>query len=62
MEVFSLALKHGKMTEDRRVELLAKVGKVASNDPTAFAGTESDIKVSQNADGDIVVDMVAHWI
>ena len=58
-----LAVKHGKMSEGRREELLAKIARVASNDATAFAGTESDIAVSQGgASGDIAIDVVAHWI
>ena len=35
----------GKMSDDRKQELLAKIVKVASNDVSAFAGTDSDIKV-----------------
>lgn len=62
-EIFALAVRHGKMTEARRGELLDKIAKVASNDVTAFAGTESDIKVSKNDEsGEIVVDMCAHFI
>ena len=49
-EQFALAVRHGKMTEGRKGELLDKIAKVASNDVTAFAGTESDIKVSKNDD------------
>ena len=62
-QVFELAVRHGKMTEARKGELLDKIAKVACNDITAFAGTESDIIVSKNEEsGDIVVDMVAHFI
>ena len=62
-EACGLAVKHGKMSEARREELLAKIARVASNDAAAFAGTESDVKVSQDgASGDIAVDVVAHWI
>ena len=51
------------MSEDRRDELLAKITKVASNDAAAFAGTESDIKVSQDEEsGNIAIDLIAHWI
>ena len=60
-EQFGLAVRHGKMTEDRKQELLAKVERVASNDTTVFAGTDYDIKVDKNSEnGSIVIDMVAH--
>ena len=62
-EACGLAVKHGKMSEARREALLAKIARVASNDATAFAGTESDIEVSRDgASGDIAIDVVAHWI
>ena len=62
-EACGLAVKHGKMSEARREELLAKIARVASNDAAAFAGTESDITVSQDgAGGDIAIDVLAHWI
>ena len=62
-EIFDLAIKHGKMSEERKEELLAKIAKVASNDTTAFAGTDSGIKVYlNNENGYIVIDMVAHFI
>ena len=41
----SLAVQQLKMTDERKSELLAKIALVASNDLTAFAGTESDIRV-----------------
>ena len=62
-ETFALAVKQGKMTQERADELLAKIIKVASNDATVFAGVEQDIKVVRDNDsGDIVVDMVVHFI
>ena len=58
-----MAVRHGKMTQERKEQLLEKIIKVASNDVTAFAGTESDIKVSKNEEnGDIVIDLVAHFM
>ena len=42
-EVFGLAVRHGKMTEARKAELLDKIDKVQSNDDTAHAGYESGI-------------------
>ena len=62
-ETFSLAIKHGKITEERKQEILAKISKVASNDPEAFNGTEKDIKVSKDFEtGNIIIDMAAHCI
>ena len=62
-ESLALAVRHGKMTGARKEELLAKIERVASNDATAFAGTESDIKVTKNSkNGEIVIDMVAHYM
>ena len=62
-ETFALAVKQGKMTQERADELLAKVIKVASNDATVFAGVEQDIKVVRDNDsGDIIIDMVVHFI
>ena len=61
--MFDLAIKQGKMTEERKQELLAKISMVASNDLTAFDGAESDIKVSKDAEtGKILIDIVVHWI
>ena len=60
-ESLALAVRHGKMTPERREELLAKIDRVACNDATVITGTESDIRVSRNSDsGAIVIDMVAH--
>ena len=51
------------MTEQRKVELLEKIEKVATNDASVFAGTESDIRVTKNSDnGEIIIDMVAHFM
>ena len=62
-ETFALAVKQEKMTQERSDELLAKVIKVASNDATVFAGVEQDIRVVRDKDsGDIVVDMVVHFL
>ena len=43
-EFLSLAIRHGKISEQRKEEILAKIEKVASNNLEAFAGTEKDIK------------------
>ena len=61
-ESFALAIRHGKMTTERQEELMSKIVKAVSNDPTAFAGTESDIRVSRNgeASGEMMIDMVVH--
>ena len=60
-EQFGLAVRHKKMTEDRKQELLAKIEQVASNDITVFAGTDYDVKVQKNQEnGSIVIDLVAH--
>ena len=62
-EVFGLAIRHGKMTEKRREQLLAKIVKIASNDATAFAGVEQDITLAKdNEAGTIIIDMVAHFM
>ena len=62
-DTFALAVKQGKMTQQRSEELLAKVIRVASNDATVFAGVEHDIRVVRDNDsGDIVIDMVVHFI
>ena len=42
-----MAIRHGKMTEERKQELLAKIERIASNDITVFAGIEYDIKVDK---------------
>ena len=66
-EVFSLAVRHGKMTEDRKAELLAKIDKVQSNDDSAHAGYEMGIRVylddsAGSSDREIIVDLGAHCI
>ena len=38
-----MAIRHGKMTENRKWELLAKIERIASNDISVFAGVEHDI-------------------
>ena len=51
------------MTELRKGELLAKIVKVASDDPEVNAGTEQNIKVAYKfSNGDIVIDLVVHNI
>ena len=52
------------MSELRKQQLLARIAKVASNDPEAPNDTISDIKVSRsnNANGDIEIDFVAHFM
>ena len=62
-EILNLAIKHGKMTEIRKGELLAKIAKIVANDLTAFSGIESDIKVIESgANGDFLIDIVAHYM
>ena len=62
-EFIGLNIKHGKMSEMRKDELIVKIMKVVSNDLEAFTGVETDIKVTQNeANGDISVDLIAHLI
>ena len=56
-----MAIRHGKMTEERKSELLAKIERIASNDITVFAGIEHDVKIKKNDEnGTIVIDLVAH--
>ena len=56
-----MAIRHGKMTEERKSELLAKIERIASNDITVFAGIEHDVKIEKNDEnGTIVIDLVAH--
>ena len=51
------------MTQARKDELLAKIRKIADNDATAFAGVESDIRVTSDAaSGDLMIDMVVHYM
>ena len=58
-----MAVNQGKMTEERKAEMLEKIEKIASNDATVFAGTESDIRVTKDSDsGELVIDMVAHFM
>ena len=60
---FGLAVRHKKMTEDRKQELLAKIEQVASNDVTEFSGTDHDVKIQKNQeDGSFIIDLVAHSI
>ena len=62
-ESLGLAVRQGKMAPERKAELLAKIDRVASNDVTVFAGTESDIRVARNSEsGEVVIDMVAHFM
>ena len=56
-----MAVRHGKMTENRKWELLAKIERIASNDISVFAGVEHDITIEKNNEtGTIVIDLVAH--
>ena len=58
-----MAVNQGKMTEERKAEMLEKIEKIASNDAKVFAGTESDIRVTKDSDsGELVIDMVAHFM
>ena len=51
------------MTEERKVELLAKIQKIVDGEITTFAGVENDIRVIKDSQsGDIVVDMIAHFM
>lgn len=62
-EAFDLAIRHGKMTEERKQELLAKIERVSNNDISVFSGVDSDIKIRKNNnDGEIVIDMVVHFM
>ena len=62
-EDFDLHVKQGKMTEERKVELLAKVQKLVDGETTGFAGVERDIRVIKDSEtGDMVIDMIAHWM
>ena len=62
-DALGLAVRHGKMTEERREELLARISKVVSNDARASVGTETDIRVSRSSEsGKILIDMVAHFM
>lgn len=58
-----MAVNQGKMTEERKAEMLEKIEKIATNDAAVFAGTESDIRVTKDSDsGELVIDMVAHFM
>ena len=62
-ETMALAVRHRKMTQERKQELLDKIKRVACNDVTAFFGTKTDIRVSKcPATGDIIIDMFAHFV
>ena len=62
-DTMGLAVRRGKMTLERKSELLAKIKRVVLNDAEAFAGTETDIRVSVNSEsGEIMIDMVAHYM
>lgn len=51
------------MTNKRKAELLAKIAMVASNDLTAFAGTEQDIETTwDEQNSGINIDFVVHYI
>ena len=56
-------VKHGKMTQQRKDELLTKITQVANNDVATLAGVEKDIRVvKSNENGEIIIDMVVHFI
>ena len=62
-ETMVVAVRHRKMTQERKLELLAKIKRVACNDTAAFFGTETDIRVSKcPASGEIIIDMIAHFV
>ena len=48
------------MTEARRTELFDKLDKVVSNDLTVTQDIESDIQISKNDEGNLVIDLIAH--
>ena len=50
------------MTEDRKTELLEKINKVASSDPTASIDPESDIKVTIAERDSYLVDILVHFV
>ena len=58
------ALKNGKVSENRRDELLAKIMKVKDTNHTAFAGAEwsIDLTADENDTSSIEVDLLAHYI
>ena len=63
-EGLAAALKHGKVSENRRDELLAKIMKVKDSDHTAYAGAEWSIQLTadENDTSSIEVDLLAHYI
>ena len=63
-DALATALKNGKVSENRRDELLAKIMKVKDTDHTAFAGAEWSINLTadENDTSSIEVDLVAHYI
>ena len=48
-EDFDLNIHQGRMTEERKVELLAKIQKIVDGEITAFAGVENDIRVIKDS-------------
>ena len=62
-EDFDLHIEQGKMTEERKVELLAKIQKIVDNDVETFSGVERDVRIVKDSQsGDIVIDMIAHFM
>ena len=63
-DALATALKNGKVSENRRDELLAKIMKVKDTDHTAFAGAEWSIQLTadENDTSSIEVDLLAHYI
>ena len=62
-EQFDLAIRHGKMTEERKQELLAKIERVANNDISVFSGVDSDIKIIKKSnENEIIIDMAVHFM
>jgi len=48
-EDFDLNIHQGRMTEERKVELLAKIQKIVDGEITTFAGVENDIRVIKDS-------------
>ena len=62
-EDFDLHIEQGKMTQERKVELLEKIQKIVDNETVAYTGVECDIRVNRDSQtGDVVVDMLAHFM
>ena len=59
-EDFDMHIQQGKMTEERKVEMLEKIQRIVNDDATAFSGVESNIRVVKDSNGDIIIDMLAH--